>query len=162
MPLTDDEMYRQLGADYLHHLQWREKLFGGFLVLVGALALAFYHTHKKNQQGELWSQFGWLIPLAGVALSIILFFLELRCREVLRDRCRVGQAFEERALRVGLFGSVVRVGREARCVTHSRVLQVLYLGSAAVFFVVFIFDIWRLAGHRLSALWQCLAAGMAR
>ena len=40
MPVTDDEMYRQLAADYSHHLGWREKLFGGFLVLIAALALA--------------------------------------------------------------------------------------------------------------------------
>ena len=151
MPVTDDEMYRQLGADYLHHLQWREKLFGGFLVLIGALALAFYHTHKKDQQEELWSQFGWVIPLSGVALSLVFFFLERRCQEILRDRRRVGQAFEERTMRVGLFGSVVSVGRAARCVTHSRVLQILYLGSAAGFFVVCVLDIWRLAAHRLLA-----------
>jgi hypothetical protein len=155
-------MYRQLTADYFHHLQWREKLFGGFLVLGGALALAFYHTHKKDQQGELWFQFGWLIPLVGVVLSVIFFFLDLRCQEVLRDRCRVGQAFEERALRIGLFGSVHRVGREARRVTHNRVLQVLYCVSAAFFFVVFTLDLYRLAGHRVSALWQCLVANMAR
>ncbi|MFL6621234.1 MAG: hypothetical protein ACJ8NR_01245 [Sulfurifustis sp.] len=45
MALTEDEMYRQLAADYFHHLRWREKLFGGYLVLVGSLALAFYQTY---------------------------------------------------------------------------------------------------------------------
>ena len=159
MPVSDDEMYRQLAVDHLHHLQWREKLFAGFLVLIGALALAFYHTHKKDQQGELWFQCGWLVPLGGVALSLMFFFLELRCQEVLWNRRRAGQAFEERAMQLGLFGSIVRVGLEARRVTHGRVLQALYLGTAAGFFVVFIFDLWRLAGHRLSALWKCSVAG---
>lgn len=149
MPVTDDEMYRQLAADYLHHLQWREKLFGGFLVLIGALTLAFYHTHKSDQQAELFFQFGWLIPIVGAALSVLFFFLDRRCQDVLRDRQRVGQTFEQQAERAGLFDSVVRVGGEARHPTHSQVLQILYLGSAAVFLVVFAADIcWRCAGHR--------------
>jgi hypothetical protein len=158
LPVTDDEMYRQLSADYLHHLQWREKLFAGFLVLIGALALAFYHTHKKDQQGELWYLYGWVIPLAGAALSVIFLLLERRCQEVLRDRRLVGRAFEEHAMRVGLFGSVVRVSRQARRITHSGILQFLYLVGAVGFFLVFVVDV----GQKLSALWQCLVAALAR
>lgn len=146
MPVTEDEMYRQLAADYVHHLQWRERLFGGFLVLIGALTLAFYQTHKKDQQCELWFQLGWLIPAVGLVLSLMFFFLESRCQEVLLDRRRVGQAFEDRAGQEGLFGSVVQVGREARRVTHTRVLQVLYLGGAAGFLIALVVDIWRLTG----------------
>lgn len=66
MPVTDDEMYRQLSEDYRHHLRWREKLFGGFLVLVGALA-AFYYTHAAAAKQPL--PVSWVIPLVGAALS---------------------------------------------------------------------------------------------
>ncbi len=156
MPVTDDEMYRHLAADYFHHLQWREKLFAGFFVLVAALLVAFYYTHKKDQTGELWFYLGWTIPLAGVVLSVLFFFLERRCQEVLMDRRKIGKSFEQRAACKGLFTSVGRVGRQARRVTHSRVLHVLYLGGAAGFLVLLIIDIGR------SQLWRCVVNYLSR
>ena len=147
MPVSDDEIYRQLAADYLHHLRWREKLFGGFLVLVGALALGFYHTHKRDQRGEFWFQYGWVLPVVGLVLSIAFFFLDRRCQEVLRDRRTVGEALETQARR-GLFDSVVRMGRDARLPTHTHVLQFLYLAGAAGFFLLLVTSVvWRACGQ---------------
>jgi hypothetical protein len=136
-------MYRQLGEDYRHHLRWRERLFVGFLVVIGTLALAFYHTHKNGDCSEPWFAFGWTIPLAGFVLSLTFFVLDRRCHEVLLGRRDVGRAFEERAMRVGLFGSA---GDKAKVISHSRTLWSLYLFSAFIMFVIFVGDICNLGG----------------
>jgi len=156
VPVSDDEMYRQLTEDYRHHLLWREKLFGGFLVLMGALALAFYSTHLQVAQPPM--PFGWVIPLVGATLSCVFFLLDRRVRVVLIDRRAVGRAFEQRAIRRGLFDSISRLGLDAGWFPHSRVLSLLYGSSAGLLFVIFLWDAWCLGlGRFLSVLWQCMA-----
>lgn len=157
VPVTDDEMYRQLAEDYRHHLRWREKLFTGFLVLMGALALAFYHTHKAEQSAELWFALGWLIPLIGSGLSWIFFLLERRCQEVLLARRPFGLALEKSASRKALFFSVHAVGRQPMRITHTSVLEFVYLCGALGFLLVAVVDYIRLDGiQRLLAVWYSL------
>jgi hypothetical protein len=152
-------MYRQLSEDYRHHLRWREKLFGGFLVLVGALAVAFYYTHYTHAStAKQPLPFGWVIPLVGAALSCVFFLFERRVQNVLRDRRDVGRAFEQRAMCGGLFDSIRRTGLDAGWFSHSRVLSFLYGVTAVLFLAIFIWDARRLGllGQLFSAICNAL------
>ena len=140
MPVSDEEIYRQLCEDYRHHLLWRERLFAGFLAVIGALAIAFYHTHTD----KLSFPFSLVVPLVGALLSLVFFLLDRRCHEVLLDRREAGQALEQGAVvvRIGLFGSAVRVSRGEKLLTHSHVLKWLYLLSVVALFAIFVLMIF--------------------
>jgi hypothetical protein len=143
MPVTEDEMYRQLCEDYRHHLRWRERLFAGFLAVIGALAIAFYHTHKRDNSDELLFALSSVVLLVGALLSGVFYCLDRRCHEVLLDRREAGQALEQGVIRIGLFGSAARVSRKEKLLTHSRILKWLYLFSAVALSV---FVLWWLGG----------------
>lgn len=159
MPVTNDEMYRQLCADYFHHLQWREKLFGGFFVLIGVLVAAYYSTYTNDNSNKL-KDCRLVIPLAGSVLSFIFAMLDKRCHEVLLHRRYVGRMFEINSGSRGVFKSAWEIGNKNKenegklSLSHSCILQLLYWGSGIIFVGFFIFDFIPPVPE-LHSLFQC-------
>ena len=78
--LPDEDRYTEVGANFRHYLTWREKLFSGFLVINGALALGFTWVNDR------YPDLAFLLPVGGMLLSVLFLLLDSRNRELF-DAC---------------------------------------------------------------------------
>ena len=60
-----EQIYNELGENFRVSLRWREKLFGGFFIILGSLALAFFKTvgHSEYSHAAVIRKFGELVAV---------------------------------------------------------------------------------------------------
>ena len=115
MPQVDEQdMYLQSAELLRHYLSWREKLFGGYLVVIAALAVA---VNKVDQPPFFRSA----MALLGVALTVVFWLFERRIRELFLACLGAGAALEPPTL-VGPFKRLQALDGTLRVPTHSAVL----------------------------------------
>jgi hypothetical protein len=69
-PDLDDELYREIGRNWLHYISWREKIFAGYLTALAALAVAFL----QNNTGAVRS----VVFAFGILVSAVFRILDSR------------------------------------------------------------------------------------
>jgi hypothetical protein len=137
-PASDEQLYSELGEFQRFTLRWREGLFQGFLLVLGSLTLGLY-TALGNESLEI-KKLSWIIPLAGALVAVIFSLVDQRCHEILIRNYHLGSSFENS---VGIYrASQNRSGG----ISHTAVLQSLYLGSCGALLILFTILLFKTAG----------------
>lgn len=135
MAVSVSEMYKEIGENYRDQLHWREKLFAGFLAVLAALAVAFYHTYHNYEDG--WDMFAWIVPLVGFLLALVFLAADNRCAQGIRRMRKYGKELE--APLKGVYAMTVELEPKnffAHVTSHTWVLRLLYGLTAIFLFIV--------------------------
>jgi hypothetical protein len=120
-----EQIYNELGENFRVSLRWREKLFGGFFIILGSLALAFFKLHSAQNRA-----FALLMPFFGAIVSVAFFLLDVRCHDVLKKNYRVGADLEHI---LGYYGSYrLALERPMGVISHTAVLEAVYMITGAL------------------------------
>lgn len=78
--MTEDHADRQLVATWQHFASWKEKIFAGYLVVLGGLGISFFGTASQ----------AWRILILGAAVvvSVVFWLLDYRTGQLL-NACQV-------------------------------------------------------------------------
>jgi len=134
MSVSVSEMYKEIGENYRDQLHWREKLFAGFLAVLAALAVAFYHTYPASKNG--WNRFAWIVLLVGFLLALVFLAADNRCAQGIRHIRKCGKELE--APLKGVYTMTVELAPKTffeHLTTHTWVLRLLY-GFTAIFLFI--------------------------
>ena len=134
MPITDQDIYGELGQNFRLTLRWRQGLFAGFLAILGALAVAFNHLWNKQKLG-----LASIVLLSASLLAIVFWLLDRRCHEVLIDNYQLGKSVEGRANLEGYYAEAQKRGLSPKRITHTFVLDFVYKAMALLLVSAFIF-----------------------
>jgi hypothetical protein len=135
MPLDSEQLYSEARALLRHYLRWREKLLGGYLALVAALAVAVWSSRKTDRVGSA-------ITLFAILLTLVSWLLERRNRALLFRCIDAGAALERDASLRGVF---TEINQDAPRPTHSDVQDWLF-GLAMVAPSILAVILWRASG----------------
>src|SRR5262245_42703935 len=131
--LNPEEVYKEVGAMYRYALGWRDKLFGGYFVLLAGLAIGFAWLHEHRRHNC------WMMLAGASVMSVIFLCLEIRNRTGYRNCRDAGAALERQAgidEEAGLYRRLGAMGQKDHWWrSHSFVLNVMF-GALAIFFAV--------------------------
>jgi hypothetical protein len=134
--VTDSDLYTQAGELLRHYLSWREKLLGGYVAVIAALAVAFdkFPEQYKNRRP--------LLAVLGVILTAVFWLLERRNRELFNRCITAGVGLEKKA---SLAGAFTELDKKPSTPTHSTVLDGFF-GLAMAALLVVAIALWRSQG----------------
>jgi hypothetical protein len=155
MEKEDSAVYAQTCEHYRYFLSWRDKTLGGYLILLGALGIAYANLDKTN----LW----FFPPFAVIFVSIVFWLLEFRTRDLYHMCSWVGERLERDAGVKGFFG-VARLEHSSKGEPPiSQSFAFDFLISGVVSFAI-AFCVWRIFGNSDSnTVWwpnRILPAGL--
>jgi hypothetical protein len=113
MSLDKKDLYRELGESARLMLRWRHGLFAGFLPV---------NTQRICIRSSV----------VGAALAPIFLLIDRRCHEVLKKL--------EKDVPEGVYTDSVDPGLNPRCITHTAVLQWMYISSAITLPIVAVYS----------------------
>lgn len=126
--LSDENRYAEVGANFRYYLTWREKLFAGFIVVNGALAVAFTWVNDRCPS------LTYLLPIGGVFLSVVFLLLDSRNSELFNACVAAGAELE--SPNTGVYS---KLDVAEKTVSHTKTIEVAVwvwaaaLGAATVF-----------------------------
>ena len=132
MPLDDKDMYSEAGQLLRHYLSWREKLLGGYVAVIAALAVAFVKAPADYKHLDP------ALSGLGMFLTIVFWLLERRNRELFNRCIDAGVAIEKRAKAPGAFAEL---SKKPATPTHSCVLD-CFFGAATVALLSLAVALW--------------------
>ena len=130
MSVTDRDLYREILRHWTHHSRWREKLFTGYLVVLGALGIAYYYASGESSPV---THLRWVVPATGFLLAIAFFLINYRIDEVLDALIRFGAPLEPRP---GVFGD-----KPGKLLSHRVLLRLMYTIPAIGFAALLFYDL---------------------
>jgi hypothetical protein len=95
MPIDEEELYKEIGRAWLHYVTWREKIFGGYLTVLAALAYEFETSQGDHIRAALFA--------AVLLVSIVFRLLDYRTTALVNLCQSTGENLS--GLR-GLFGQI--------------------------------------------------------
>jgi hypothetical protein len=122
--LTIQEVYVEIGVNYRYFLTWRQRIFAGYLAVLGALSVAGGWMLKDAPQ------FLWLFPVTGLLLTLVFWILERRNRELYGVCINRGAACEAGLGDMGVYSGI---RQRPQRVTQSAALDLLFAGAAIAF-----------------------------
>jgi len=131
-PLLSRDVYQEIGKDYRHFLNWRQALFGGFLISIYTVARAYAWL---SEQG--FTNFT-IVYLAGLLLTFCFWFLEIQNRALYQACTKAGSELEKShgLHKYGIYTKLEDPCLRNKLVSHSNVLSAFYLIVA--FFMVYL------------------------
>jgi hypothetical protein len=130
------DVYAEIGTNYRYFLSWRHGLFAGYLATLAAVAIGFSWLYKEAARWALWMPFA-----AGLVLTGLFWALEYRTRDLFHA-CQESGISCETGLPAGV-GLFTRLrGKDRIIVTHSRVLNVLFVIVGAGMAWGFVWAVW--------------------
>lgn len=130
--VTDRDLYREIIRNWMHHSRWREKLFTGYLIVLGALAVAYYAASSNNSRV---AHLVWVVPATGAFVAVIFFLVDYRIEEVLHALAREGAELEPRP---GVFAD-----RPTTILTHRWLLRSVYVVTGLALAALLVNDVCR-------------------
>jgi len=124
--LTIKDVYTEVGVNYRYFLTWRQRIFAGYLAVLGALGVAAGWVLKESP-----GSFGFLSG-AGLLLTVVFWIVEGRNREIYKKCVERGAACEASLESIGIF---VGLKHEPQMLTHSFAFDLLFLVMTIVFIV---------------------------
>ena len=124
--VTIKDVYAEVGVNYRYFLTWRQRIFAGYLAVLGALGVAAGWLLKESPHSL------WLLAGAGFLLTVVFGIIERRNRDLYRKCVECGAACE-----VGLGGVGIYVGLQdkPKGLTQSFGIDLLFI-IMAIFFLV--------------------------
>lgn len=117
-------------------LTWRQLMFSGYFAVLAALALCFKWALTSTPD------YASVFPIIGAIIGISFSLFDYRNRDMYNHVREVGRKIEERmSLGFKAYFSGY-VGREGR-VRHTWILNIIYLGTAAVMIIIAIIGLWK-------------------
>ena len=80
-------VYEETGRNYRAFLDWREKIVGGYVTIVGVLGLGFYRVEAKGDVR-------FILLFAAIVVSLVFRVLNIRNSEFIRKCVEAGKALE--------------------------------------------------------------------
>lgn len=130
---SDDHMYEQLCKNYRFFLKWRQAVFGGYLVILGAtlsLGIAAYKDARP---------IAWLVPTVASPLGLVFWMLDIRVRNLFRHTYMVGRKLEGDCC--GFFNGIAQIGVVPGVdtmpkLTNSVILSSVYIGATLILITI--------------------------
>jgi hypothetical protein len=130
--LPDLDVYKEIVRHWEHHSRWRERLFNGYLVSLGAVATAYYWAAASDSPV---AGLRWVVPFSGLLLALTFLLANHRVNEVLDGLIASGRSLESR----GVFAE-----KPAQLLTHRTLLLSVYGISGVGFLVLLLYELcWR-------------------
>ena len=121
-------LYEENAAQFRYFLTWRQVLLAGYFAIIVALAIGF------NWAIERPAFVLFIFPLAGAALSVLFWALDLRNRELYQLTSKVGAKLEEQLGLKGM-GHFGAYSSSETKLPHSKILAIFYLGCGVLMFL---------------------------
>ena len=120
--LPDENRYTEVGENFRYYLTWREKLFAGFIVINGALAIAFTWVNDR------YPTLTFLLPIGGMLLSVLFQLLDARNSELFNACVAAGAELENPGT-----GVYTKLNVDSKTIPHSRIIEVaVWVWAAAL------------------------------
>jgi hypothetical protein len=87
--MNADEVYRAIVEHVERQSRWRERLFEGYLVVLGALGGSYYIISRAERQIVP----SWVIPGLGTLVALLFLLLHNRVSEAINSLVADGKAF---------------------------------------------------------------------
>ena len=87
MAIDDQSRYQELGEAWRQVVAWREKLFAGYLTVLGALGYVVLQNSDELRRSVLC--------IAGILLSVMFQLLEIRTRNIANEYQYTGSLLEK-------------------------------------------------------------------
>lgn len=126
------DLYVQTGELFRHYLIWREKLLGGYLVVIAGLAVAV-----NVPRDPIYFRSG--VAILGAVLTVVFWLLDRRNRALFHECLRVGANLEPQGP-AGPFTQLNKLDAKWYAPTHGMILSCFFslaivtLVSIAVYF----------------------------
>jgi hypothetical protein len=124
--LTLKDVYIEIGVNYRYFLTWRQRIFAGYLAILGALSVAGGWMLKDAPH------LLWLFAVAGLLLTFVFWIIERRNRELYGVCIHRGSVCEAGLGEMGVYSGL---RQRPQRVTQSAALDLLF-AVAAIAFVV--------------------------
>ncbi len=122
MGIDDQDRYEQLGKAWRHVVSWRDKLFAGYLTVLGALGYVILQDATAVRRLALFG--------AGVMLSAIFWIFEFRTRNIV-NACQATAASLEADR--GLYTTMIRLRKKSkRWQTYGFGMSLLTAGAIGI------------------------------
>lgn len=130
-----DEIYKEVGANYRFFLGWRHATLGGYVVVVGAVFTLLFSVPRDARD------FAWIAPLASAFLGPILWIIDRRTRDLYHAAIRAGKELESEAGGKGVYTQIGQLVRphDQQCMcraSHSMGLSLIFWGGTLALLVV--------------------------
>jgi hypothetical protein len=125
--LTINEAYEEAGRNFRYFLSWRERLLAGYFALLAGLSFAFSWLFQEA------SQLSWIPFAAGFILTLLIWALEYRNRDLYRV-CQQSAKNCESGLPEGM-GMFTSISSKKSFIYHSTTFNVLFSMVAIALFV---------------------------
>ena len=136
MPTVDEQnLYAEAGQLLRHYLGWREKLLGGYVAIVAALALAVV-----KYDGFLRIVRPGLVGV-GCFLTLVFWLLDRRNTELFDHCVDAGVALEAKS---GLAGPFTAIRQKPKTFTHRQVLGLWFaLSGGSMLCIMILIWLWQ-------------------
>ena len=132
--LTIQDVYIEIGVNYRYFLTWRQRIFAGYLAVLGVLSVAAGWMLKDAPH------LLWLFSITGLLLTLVFWTIERRNRELYGVCISRGAVCEAGLGDMGVYSGL---RQRPQRVTQSAALDLLFAGAAIAFvaagFVVTLF-----------------------
>ncbi len=125
------DVYNEIGTNYRYFLDWRHKLLAGYLVSVAGLAVGFSWSLTNNDTKPI----SWIILILGFIVSLVFWGLDYRNRDLYHICQRAGAKMEEIENFKDGQGIYSALEESRSKVSHSRVLDLMFLISTIGFLI---------------------------
>jgi len=133
--VDEQDLNAEAGQLLRHYLGWREKLLGGYVAIVAALAVGFvkYDGYLKIVRPGL--------AATGCFLTIVFWLLDRRNTELFDHCVDAGADLEARS---ALAGPLTRIRKKSKTITHRRVLGLWFaLSGSAMLLITVLIWLWQ-------------------
>lgn len=125
--VTIKDVYAEVGVNYRYFLTWRQRIFAGYLAVLGALGVAAGWLLKESPHSL------WLLGEAGFLLTIVFWIIEGRNREIYRNCVKCGAACEVGLADIGIY---VELQLKPKMLRQSFGVDLLFFVMTIFFLVV--------------------------
>jgi len=115
--LTTKEVYDEIGRNYRYFLNWRHALFAGYLLILYTLAQGYFWLFEHSQQNI------WVIFLAGLLISLCIWVLEIRVRDLYQACTKAGRNIENEVGGAGIYTELNSDSLRNKALSHSNALN---------------------------------------
>lgn len=85
-----EEVYKEVGNNYRHFLDWRTKYLTAYFAIISALGSVMAWLFEKEEKNILW-----LIAIVGAIITLMIILLEIRTRKLYQSCQKIGMRIEK-------------------------------------------------------------------
>lgn len=140
-----EKKYEEIGTNYRFFLGWRHASFVGILVVFYGVISLTLESYGSDGTGKI----AWIIPLLASPVGLLLWGIDVRLRDLYHATIRAGKALEGEG--GGFYTELTKEvmppasdkkKKKKKKFTHSKALEILFIGSSVVSFLVSIVLLW--------------------